>query len=114
MTSHIPSLTLPRFFFENPAAAILLPLGVGNAIGALTRPDRVRKQQESLKQPKGNPPPIVFGPVWTALYAAMGYAAYRSWNAGMNTFDARKTLLAKVSPPLKSSNASGRSLTTTL
>jgi hypothetical protein len=33
MTSYIPSLTLPSFLFENPAAAILLPVACGTAIG---------------------------------------------------------------------------------
>jgi len=33
MTTYIPSLTLPRFLFENAAAAILLPVACGTAIG---------------------------------------------------------------------------------
>jgi benzodiazapine receptor len=33
MTAYIPSLTLPTFLFENPAAAILLPVACGTAIG---------------------------------------------------------------------------------
>jgi hypothetical protein len=33
MTTYIPSLTLPTFLFENPAAAILLPVACGTAIG---------------------------------------------------------------------------------
>jgi benzodiazapine receptor len=33
MTAYIPSLTLPSFLFENPAAAILLPVACGTAIG---------------------------------------------------------------------------------
>lgn len=33
MTSYIPSLTLPSFLFENPAAAILLPVACGTALG---------------------------------------------------------------------------------
>lgn len=34
--------------------------------------------------------------MWTLLYASMGYAAYRAWNTGMNSFDANKVLLTKV------------------
>lgn len=33
MTSYIPSLTLPNFLFENAAAAILLPVACGTAVG---------------------------------------------------------------------------------
>ena len=33
MTAYIPSLTLPTFLFANPAAAILLPVACGTAIG---------------------------------------------------------------------------------
>jgi hypothetical protein len=33
MTTYIPSLTLPTFLFENPAAAILLPVACGTAVG---------------------------------------------------------------------------------
>lgn len=37
MTTYIPSLTIPGFIFDSPAAAILLPVALGNAIGYLTR-----------------------------------------------------------------------------
>ena len=43
----------------------------------------------ALRQPPLRPPPYVFGPVWTALYGSMGYAAYRAWMTGMNSFNAR-------------------------
>jgi tryptophan-rich sensory protein len=49
-----------------------------------------------LKQPPYNPPAWIFGPVWTGLYAAMGYAAHRAYHTGINSFDPQKVLLAKV------------------
>ncbi|OCL02361.1 TspO/MBR-related protein [Glonium stellatum] len=95
MTSFIPSLALPSIAFEQPAIAILLPIALGTGIGYSTRPDRTQKTYRALKQPPLNPPPQVFGPVWTFLYASMGYAAYRAWSAGINSFDPNKANLAK-------------------
>ena len=37
---------------------------------------------QSLATPAWNPPSWVFGPVWTALYALMGIAAWRVWRVG--------------------------------
>ena len=34
----------------------------------------------SLEKSPLNPPPAVFGPVWTTLYALMAVAGYRIWN----------------------------------
>ncbi|KAL5414475.1 hypothetical protein PMIN03_003178 [Paraphaeosphaeria minitans] len=82
MTTYIPSLTLPNFVFENPAVAILLPVLAGTAVGFSTRPTETQKLYLALKQPPFNPPGYVFGPVWTALYATMGYVAHRAWTAG--------------------------------
>jgi benzodiazapine receptor len=35
-----------------------------------------------LAQPNWAPPPGIFGPVWTALYALMGIAAWLVWRSG--------------------------------
>ncbi|GAB7357056.1 hypothetical protein MBLNU459_g7875t1 [Dothideomycetes sp. NU459] len=95
MTTYIPSLTLPSLVFEHPAAAILLPVALGTGVGYSMRPKETQSTYMALKQPPLRPPPYVFGPVWTALYASMGYAAYRAWTAGINSLDAEKVLLTK-------------------
>lgn len=102
MTTYIPSLTLPSLFFEAPAAAILLPIAAGTAVGYSTRPKETQKTYLALRQPPFRPPPWVFGPAWTFLYGAMGFAAYRAWTTGMASADANKLALAKVSISQKS------------
>ncbi|KAG9907949.1 TspO/MBR-related protein, partial [Aureobasidium melanogenum] len=95
MTTYIPHLTLPSFIFEKPAASVLLPVALGTAVGYSTRPKETQNTYLALRQPPLRPPPWVFGPVWTMLYGAMGYAAFRAWSTAMNSFDAKKVLLAK-------------------
>jgi translocator protein len=81
--SYIPSLTLPDVIFSSPALSILLPIAAGTTVGFLSRPSETQKTYYALKQPLYRPPPSVFGPVWTALYGLMGYAANRAWTVGM-------------------------------
>lgn len=113
MTSYIPSLTLPSFVFENPAVSILLPVVCGTATGfAISRKYsqlyvHVKKSDNvaasvsqtayrTLKQPPLHPPGYVFGPVWTALYATMGYTAYRAYTTGASSMNPNTVALAKV------------------
>ncbi|KIM97756.1 hypothetical protein OIDMADRAFT_20227 [Oidiodendron maius Zn] len=84
MTTFIPSLTLPAAVFANPAASILLPIGLGTAVGFSVRPTQSQKTYMALKQPPYRPPPQVFGPTWTVLYGLMGYSAYRAYSTGMS------------------------------
>ena len=55
-----------------------------------------QKTYLALKQPPYRPPPQVFGPVWTTLYALMGYSAYRAWNTGISSFNPEIVELTKV------------------
>ena len=55
-----------------------------------------QKKYLAMKQPPYRPPPQVFGPVWTTLYALMGYSAYRAWNTGMSSLNPRTIQLTKV------------------
>jgi benzodiazapine receptor len=96
MTTHIPSLTLPSFIFEKAAVSVLLPVISGVGIGSTVSPDKSKKVYTSLKQPALHPPAWVFGPVWTILYATMGYTAYRAWNTGTLSLDLEKYHLAKA------------------
>jgi translocator protein len=45
-----------------------------------------------LVRPDWAPPPSIFGPVWTALYATMGIAAWLVWR--INGFRSARTALA--------------------
>ncbi|KAF2270595.1 TspO/MBR-related protein [Lojkania enalia] len=95
MTTYVPSLTLPKFVFEQPAVSVLFPVVCGTAVGYSTRPDKTQRTYRALKQPPGHPPAWVFGPVWTALYATMGYTAYRAWTIGTTSFNPETVKLAK-------------------
>ena len=60
------------------ALSVGLCLAVG-ALGGLATASSVRTWYPTLAKPSWNPPAWVFGPVWTALYVAMGVAAWLVW-----------------------------------
>jgi len=95
MTTYVPSLTIPGIVFEKPALAILLPVILGTGVGFSVQPRQTQKTYLALRQPPFRPPPWVFGPVWTCLYAGMGYASYRAWMSGTKSIDPRQVSLAK-------------------
>ena len=49
---------------------------VAGGVGALTIGNAVDTWYPTLRKPPYNPPPWVFGPVWTLLYALMGGALH--------------------------------------
>jgi translocator protein len=57
-------------------AFIIVVVAVGIGIGCLTAPG---DWYESLRKPVFNPPPWVFGPVWTVLYILIAVAGWRIW-----------------------------------
>ncbi|OLL24534.1 Translocator [Neolecta irregularis DAH-3] len=68
-------LPLAAYILSQPALSILLPVGSGLAVGYLTKP-YVREIYVKERFPPGKLPAWVFGPVWTGLYVAMGYASH--------------------------------------
>lgn len=58
---------------------VLLCNGVGIASGVAGGDPAYYGQ---LARPSWAPPPVVFGPVWTALYTLMGVGAFLVWRRG--------------------------------
>lgn len=63
------------------AASVGGPIAVGAALAGLAAPN-VRGWYKTLAPNALQPPDWVFGPVWTALYASMGFAAWAAAAAG--------------------------------
>ncbi|KAI8467735.1 MAG: translocator protein [Monoraphidium minutum] len=60
---------------------LLVPV-VGGMIGGFATAKEIKGWYAGLKKPWWNPPNWLFGPVWTCLYAAMGYASYLVYEQG--------------------------------
>ncbi|KIY99257.1 Translocator protein [Monoraphidium neglectum] len=68
---------------DAPALAVALVVPVlGGMIGGFATASQIKGWYATLKKPWWNPPNWLFGPVWTCLYAAMGYASYLVYEQG--------------------------------
>lgn len=66
------------------AAFLLLVMGGGLLIGALTAPG---DWYATLNKPPFNPPNWIFGPVWTILYVLIAMTGWRTWESDRSTRD---------------------------
>jgi tryptophan-rich sensory protein len=72
--------------------SLMLPLGVG-ALSGIATSGSVRDWYPGLTKPPFNPPPWVFGPVWTVLYVMMGVAFYLVWREGLQRSGVRAAMV---------------------
>ena len=63
------------------AGWVLLCLAVA-AVSGWATVEGVRSWYPTIAKPSWTPPSWLFGPVWTALYVAMGVATWRVWRIG--------------------------------
>jgi tryptophan-rich sensory protein len=68
--------------------SLAAPLLVG-AIGGIATAQSVVEWYPALAKPWFTPPPWLFGPVWTALYVAMGVALFLVWRGGLTSPECR-------------------------
>ena len=73
--------------FANRRDATALLLSVVSAIaaggiGAIFTNEAIPTWYAAIEKPAWNPPPWLFGPVWTFLYITMGLSAWLVWRSG--------------------------------
>ena len=66
-------------FWKKAVLCILVIELLGSASGFLTV-SSIKGWYAELRSPPGTPPNWLFGPVWTVLYALMGYAVALVWH----------------------------------
>ena len=75
-TSTSPYTRTPSLLYA--ALFVAAVVGIGLLVGFLTQPG---EWYDGLAKPAFNPPPWVFGPVWTVLYILIAIAGWRIWSA---------------------------------
>jgi benzodiazapine receptor len=76
-------------------AVLAVPVVIG-AVSGLSTADSVSPWYLEIARPSFTPPSWVFGPVWTTLYLAMGFAAFLVWRSGPGEREVRIALWAFV------------------
>ena len=71
-------------FWQKALIGVVGVLLLGNASGGVTFLS-IENWYATLERPPGTPPNGVFGPVWTVLYAMMGYALALIWHLPKET-----------------------------
>lgn len=71
--------------------AIVVSEGAG-AIGSVFTVSAIPNWYAGLAKPALNPPGWIFAPVWTALYALMGIAAFLVWKKGLEKKEVKAAL----------------------
>ena len=61
---------------------ILIVCQATGGLGAIATTPQIDTWYAQLNKPSWNPPPWVFGPVWTTLFVLMGIAAWLVWKQG--------------------------------
>jgi len=74
-------------------ALALLPVIAAAALGNLITAPNIPAWYAALNKPGFTPPNWLFGPVWTALYAGMAYAAFRVLSLPQSTEGRRGALI---------------------
>ena len=82
-----------RRSFLSLVGSILLCQAVG-LLGTFATRSSLRSWYPRLKKPSFQPPPAVFGPVWTVLYTLMGIAAFLGRRRESADIRARRALSA--------------------
>lgn len=83
----------PRRTVTTLAVCLAIPVLVG-ALSGLTTADSVGTWYQEIARPSFTPPSWVFGPVWTTLYVAMGFAAFLVWRSDPGVREVRVALWA--------------------